>query len=201
MNSQIQKKSEASKSKGRPRSEKSHKKILDATNKILLHMSVQDLSIEAIAKKAKVGKTTIYRWWPNKTAIIMDALVTQPGMQGTMATPKNNAEAVLFQLEKLIRLLSSKNGVIISQIFSEVQNDHKAYKIFEESFLGPLSDAMGYSIEQGKKNGEFRKDLDIKMAVDMLCGPIFFRLLSHPHDFDTDFAAHYPQEALLMIKS
>jgi len=60
---------------------------------------------------------------------------------------------------------------------------------------------MGYSIEQGKKNGEFRKDLDIKMAVDMLCGPIFFRLLSHPHDFDTDFAAHYPQEALLMIKS
>ncbi len=54
--------------KGRPRSLKSKAAILKATNALLLHMSVQELSIEAIAKKAKVGKTTIYRWWPNKTA-------------------------------------------------------------------------------------------------------------------------------------
>ena len=80
--------------KGRPRSEKSKKSIIKATNSLLLHMSVQELSIEAIAKKAKVGKTTIYRWWPNKTAVIMEALSNQPGMQTTMPTPKNNADAL-----------------------------------------------------------------------------------------------------------
>ncbi len=74
--------------KGRPRSEKSKKNILKATSSLLLHMSVQELSIEAIAKKAKVGKTTIYRWWPNKTAVIMEALSNQPGMQSPMPTPK-----------------------------------------------------------------------------------------------------------------
>ena len=66
--------------KGRPRSEKSRAAILKATNSLLLHMSVQELSIEAIAKRAKVGKTTIYRWWPNKTAVVMDALASQPGV-------------------------------------------------------------------------------------------------------------------------
>ena len=187
--------------KGRPRSERSHKKILDSTNKLLLHMSVQELSIEAIAKKAKVGKTTIYRWWPNKTAIVMDALITQPGMQGTMPTPKNNAEAIIFQLEKLIRLLDSKNGETISQLFSEAQNNEKAYKIFEDNFLGPLIDAMSYSIDQGKKDGEFRKALDTKMMVDMLCGPIFFRLFSHPYDFDDEFARTYPKEAVRLISA
>ncbi len=192
---------QAPRAKGRPRSEKSRKKILDSTNKLLLHMSVKELSIEAIAKKAKVGKTTIYRWWPNKTAIVMDALVTQPGMQGTMATPKNNAEAIAFQLEKLIRLLDSKNGETISQLFSEAQNDNKAYQIFEDNFLGPLSDAMSYSIDQGKKDGEFRKSLDTKIAVDILCGPVFFRLLSHPHDFDLDFHKTYPKEAVRLISA
>jgi len=125
--------------KGRPRSEKSRKAILKATNALLLHQSVQELSIEAIAKKAKVGKTTIYRWWPNKTAVVMDSLIEQPGMQSPMSTPKDNTEAVVMQLEKLIRLLDSKNGETIAQLFSEAQGDETSLKIFEENFLSPLT--------------------------------------------------------------
>src|SRR5262245_16203555 len=88
--------------KGRPRSEKSRVSILKATNALLLHTSVQELSIEAIAKKARVGKTTIYRWWPNKTAVVMEALSSQPGMQEQEErTAKTNAEALEYQLEKL----------------------------------------------------------------------------------------------------
>ena len=104
-------------SKGRPRSEKSRKNILKATNSLLLHKSVQELSIEAIAKKAKVGKTTIYRWWPNKAAVVMDALISQPGLAAPLPTPKNNAEAITLQLEKLIRMLNSNNGDTIAQLF------------------------------------------------------------------------------------
>jgi AcrR family transcriptional regulator len=187
--------------KGRPRSDKATKKILDATNKLLLHMSVQELSIEAIAKKAKVGKTTIYRWWPNKTAVVMDALVSQPGMQSPMATAKDNTDAVVIQLEKLIRLLDSKNGEVIAQLFSESQNDEKSYKIFAENFLNPLIDALQYSVEQGQEDGEFSKSITSKLAVDMLCGPIFFRLLSHPYDFDDNFAKTFPQTAVQILKT
>jgi hypothetical protein len=187
--------------KGRPRSEKSRKKILDSTNKLLLHMSVQELSIEAIAKKAKVGKTTIYRWWPNKTAVVMDALVNQPGMQTPMPPVQNNEEAIRVQIEKLVRLLHSNNGQTIAQLFSEAQADAASLKIFENGFLGPLIDAIEYSVLQGQEDGEFRSDVDIKMAVDMICGPIFFRLMAHPQDFNDGFETNYSAEALTFLKA
>lgn len=187
--------------KGRPRSEKSRKAILKATNSLLLHKTVQDLSIEAIAKKAKVGKTTIYRWWPNKTAVVMDALISQPSVQAPLPTPRNNTEAVIIQLEKLIGMLQSKNGETIAQLFSESQGDEDSQKIFEDSFLTPLIDAISYSIEQGKKEREFRSSLETKLAVDLLCGPIFFRLMAHSGDLNDEFCAAYPKEAVKLISA
>jgi AcrR family transcriptional regulator len=187
--------------KGRPRSEKSRKAILKATNSLLLHMSVQELSIEAIAKKAKVGKTTIYRWWPNKTAVVMDALISQPGIQSPLPTPRNNAEAVVMQLDKLIRMLDGNNGETIAQLFSEAQADVKAQNIFAGTFLTPLLDAVEFSVEEGQKSKEFRAAMDTKMAVDILCGPIFFRLMSRPHDLNAEFRDSYPKEAVKLISA
>ncbi len=185
--------------KGRPRSEKSRAAILKATNSLLLHTSVQELSIEAIAKRAKVGKTTIYRWWPNKTAVVMEALASQPGMQSPLPTAKNNRDAVIMQLEKLIRLLHSKNGQTIAQLFSEAQGNEESQEIFENSFLAPLMDAIEFSIAEGKKTGEFRDDLETKLVLDILCGPIFFRLMAHPGNFDEGFERSFPREAVGLI--
>lgn len=192
---------ENTKAKGRPRSETSRKNILKATNSLLLHTSVQDLSIESVAKKAKVGKTTIYRWWNSKTALVMDALVSQPGLAAPLPTPKNNAEAIAMQLEKLIRMLDSKNGETIAQLFSEAQADKDSRAIFNNNFLSPLVDALAFSLEQGIKEKEFRTSLDIKTAVDMMCGPIFFRLMAHPEDLDENFRETYPKEALRLISA
>jgi AcrR family transcriptional regulator len=187
--------------KGRPRSQKSKTAILKATNSLLLHSSVQELSIEAIAKKAKVGKTTIYRWWPNKTAVVMDALISQPGLQSPLPTPKDNTDAIVMQLDKLIRMLASKNGETIAQLFSEAQADTKAQKIFAGTFLTPLIDAIEFSIEQGIKHKEFRASLDTSMAVDILCGPIFFRLMSRPHELNDQFRETYPKAAAALISA
>ncbi len=185
--------------KGRPRSEKSRSAILRATNSLLLHASVQELSIEAIARKAKVGKTTIYRWWPNKTAVVMEALSSTPEVQEKLATPKNNVEALVMQLERLVKLLASKNGETIAQLFSEAQGDKKSHRIFENSFLAPLIDAIEYSVEQGQETKEFRSGLDTKLAVDILCGPIFFRLMGHQSDFNENFQKTWPEEAVRLI--
>ena len=185
--------------KGRPRSEKSRKAILNATNKLLLQTSVQELSIESIAKKAKVGKTTIYRWWPNKTAVVMDALANQPGMQTPLPTASSHKDAIKMQLDKLIRLVDSNNGQTIAQLFSEAQASKDSLKIFKDNLLEPLMDAMRYSIEEGQSNGEFRDDIDTTTAVDLLCGPIFFRLMAHPSDLTEEFRISYPAEAIKIL--
>lgn len=185
--------------KGRPRSEKSRKAILNATNKLLLQTSVQELSIESIAKKAKVGKTTIYRWWPNKTAVVMDALANQPGMQSPLPTASSHKEAITMQMEKLIRLVDSNNGKTIAQLFSEAQASEVSLKIFKDNLLEPLMDAIRYSIIEGQKNGEFRDDIGADITIDFLCGPIFFRLMAHPEDLTEEFRETYPDEAIKIL--
>ncbi|MGH1402940.1 MAG: TetR/AcrR family transcriptional regulator [Alphaproteobacteria bacterium] len=190
---------EATAKKGRPRSEKSRKAILNATNKLLLQTSVQELSIESIAKKAKVGKTTIYRWWPNKTAVVMDALANQPGMQTPLPTASSHKEAIEMQLDKLVRLVDSSNGQTIAQLFSEAQASEASLKIFKDNLLEPLMDAIRYSIDEGQENGEFRDDITADLAIDMLCGPIFFRLMAHQEDINETFRKNYPGEAIQIL--
>jgi AcrR family transcriptional regulator len=187
--------------KGRPRSQRSRNAILRATNSLLLHVSVQDLSIEGVAKKAKVGKTTIYRWWPNKTALIMDALASSQSEDNDeqVAAPKSNAEALVLQLQKLIRMLQSKSGETISQLFSAAQADSQAQESFASTFLAPLIDAIQYSVEQGQQAGEFRDDLKARLAVDILCGPVFFRRMGNPLGFDERYHAEYPKEAVKLL--
>ena len=66
--------STTTRARGRPRSEAARQAILEATRTLLEATSVRDLTIETIAKQAGVSKSTIYRWWPNKAAIVIDAV-------------------------------------------------------------------------------------------------------------------------------
>lgn len=185
--------------KGRPRSSKSHKAIQDATMKLLLHSSVQELSIEAIAKKAGVGKTTIYRWWPNKTAVVMDALTHQPGWDSPIPTSGNAVDNIQAVLTRLIRLFQGKYGRILAQILSEAQADDQARAEFERAVQNPQSDRLRDLLEQGQETGLIRTDIDTEMLLDMLLGPIFYRLLTHPDDLNDHFQAQFPGNILSLI--
>ena len=62
-------------------------------------------------------------------------------------------------------------------------------------------DAFEYSVEQGQDDGEFTKKLTPRMIVDMLFGPVFFRLMSHGQDLDDDFRENFPQDIVRMISA
>ena len=182
---------------GRPRSQKSHKAVLDATRKLLVHTSVQKLSIEAIARKAGVGKTTIYRWWPNKSAVVMDAVLSQSLYNNTLSTPRNAVEAVSAQLDKLARQLKGKNGRIVAEIIGEAQADPKSISYFTKTFLQDRYDKLYSYIEGGKQTGEFSNDIHTDSAIDIVLGPIFFRLVTG-QEMDDDFIA---EMKTLLVKS
>jgi AcrR family transcriptional regulator len=163
---------------GRPRSESSRLAILDATRRLLTHSSVQKLSIEAIAKKAGVGKTTIYRWWPNKSAVVMEAIFLQPAFKNSIPTPRNAVHGVTMQLDKLCRQMSGKNGRLVAEIIGEAQSNSEAINIFIKTYLQDRYDTLSSYIEGGKRTGEFSDELDTDTAIDVVLGPAFFRILS-----------------------
>ena len=186
---------------GRPRSDKSRKSILDATRRLLTHTSLSELSIEAIAKKAKVGKTTIYRWWPSKAAVAMEAFLEQPGVQNIVPTTSNAADAVQKQLESLIRQLRGQNGRIIAGIIAESQSDSEVLDLLYEKFLKERVVHLSRFIEEGQNQGIFKASIAPDIAIDLLLGPLFLRVLSGEHGIDNDFAEKYPGQALLALKA
>jgi len=183
---------------GRPRSESSKRAILDATRRLLTHVSVSKLSIEAIAKKAGVGKTTIYRWWPNKQSVVMEAVFSQPGFNNILPTPANAAEGIRIQVEKLARQLNGKNGRIVAEIIGDAQADPETIRALIAQFFQERYNALYSYIEGGKANGEFRENLDTDAAIDLILGPIIFRLMSGQaldEDFETKLT-EFAQQAL-----
>ncbi len=171
-------KSDSTQKSGRPRSESSRRSILDATRRLLTHNSVQKLSIEAIAKKASVGKTTIYRWWPNKSAVVIEAVFSQPAFNNVMPTPRNAVQGVTMQLDKLCRQMNGKNGRLVAEIIGEAQSDPESLKIFINTYLQDRYNTLSSYIDGGKQTGEFSNKLDTDSAIDVVLGPVFFRLIS-----------------------
>lgn len=163
---------------GRPRSEESRRAILDSTRRLLTHMSVGKISIEAIAKKAGVGKTTIYRWWPNKQAVVMEAVFNQPGFQNMMPQATVPFDGVKAQIEKLVRQLNGKNGRIVAEIIGECQGDVEILKALVANFFQDRYNTLAYYIQKGKADGDFRESIDLEVAIDLILGPVIFRLMS-----------------------
>lgn len=186
---------------GRPRSSASRKAILGATRRLLAVNPLSELSIEAIAKKAGVGKTTIYRWWPNKAAVAMEAFLEQPGVQNIIPTTATAEQSIQKQLESLIRQLRGQNGRIIAGIIAESQSSADVLDLLYDSFLKERVEPLMDKLAEGIENGEFRSDLDPSIALDMLLGPLFMRVLSGEHGIDDHFANHFPSQALLALSA
>lgn len=175
------------KSAGRPRSEVSRQAILDATWKLLLHTSVKDISIEAIAKKANVGKTTIYRWWPNKVSVVLDAVNGQMMFPPAVISGDNAKELMLGQLERFGKTLKGRTGRIITEVFAESQGSQDLLEIYYKNFMLQHEEILANIIEQGKQSGEFAMNADTALVVDMIYGSVFYRLMSNPESIQPEF--------------
>jgi AcrR family transcriptional regulator len=159
------------------RSETSRTAILEATTELLKETTVQKLSIEAIAKRAGVGKTTIYRWWPSKAAVVIDAfmehhLITTPIPEGIPVR-----DAMKTHLRSLIRRYRGPSGRIVAQIIAESQYDPETLADFRGRFWDGRRAATTALIKRGQDEGEIRADLDPTLVAELLYSAVYLRLL------------------------
>lgn len=178
---------EVARKAGRPRSEVSKQAILDAAWKMLLNTSVKDISIEAIAKRANVGKTTIYRWWPNKIAVVLDAVNGQMMFPPAPVSGNSAKELLLLQLERFGKTLKGRTGKIIAEVFAESQSSKTLLEIYYKNFMLQHEEILANIIEQGKQSGEFGVHADTALVVDMIYGSVFYRLMSNPDSIQPEF--------------
>lgn len=175
---------------GRPRSERSRQSILAAAAALLREQGLRAMSIEAVAARAGVSKKTIYRWWPSKGVLALDAIYAEWSRARGVVPNRGTLERDLrSRMRATVRVLNSPAlGSTLAALIAEAQADPELADAYNEHVLLPLRAQISAILERAIARGELPADLDREAAVDLLQGPLFLRLLHTHAPLDQRFA-------------
>jgi AcrR family transcriptional regulator len=174
---------------GRPRSEESRQSILRSTLKLLKQQGgFPELSIEAIAADANVGKTTVYRWWPTKAALVADAFSASADEELRFPNTGSVQSDMSLQMRRLIRIFRSRRGKVVAALLAGGQSDPELIEAFRDRFLWPRRKQAYQTLQRGIDRGELPADINLDLVLDSLYGPIYMRFLIRHDKLDESFA-------------
>ena len=182
----------------RRRNAAAERAILDAADELLAERGFAGTSIEAVAARAGVGKQTIYRWWPTRADLILDAYLerTERELPGPPA-PGTATEQLRGLLRGLVTILGdTDSGRIVAGLVAQAQHDPAFASRFRDRFIARRRQILAAVLEHGQATGELRADLDLDVAIDAFYGPIIYRLLFAHAPLDRTFADTLTDELL-----
>ena len=172
---------------GRPRSESARQSILSSTLKLLGENGFSDLTIEEVAERAGVGKATVYRWWPNKAALIADAFASSTTRRLRFPDTGSVFTDMSQQMRQLVKVFRSRRGRIVAAILAAGQSDKDVIAAFRERFLWPRRREAYATLARGIRRGELRRNIDPDVLLDSLYGPIYMRFLIQHDNLTPEF--------------
>ncbi len=181
----------------RRRSVRSHQAIVAATRELLVERGYPDVTIEAIAARAGVGKQTIYRWWPSRAALVLEAYLSSADVVVAPAPGRTVREDVRALLSWLIAVLREPTGGrVVAGLVADIQHDPDLAEGFHRNVVPVRREAMLAALERGKERREIRADADLELAIDALHGAVFYRQLLSGEPLDDDFARRLTDQVL-----
>ncbi|WP_368040036.1 TetR/AcrR family transcriptional regulator [Ruegeria atlantica] len=173
---------------GRPRSEASRQSLINATLQLMSRKSVRHITISAIAEEAGVAKSTIYRWWDSKCAIVMDAFFSTMKPCISLQEDGPVTLGLSTQIREMVELLSGPSGKVIAEMVGEGQSDPHILEEFRSRIFTQLLEPSRQLIERGKRDGEISEQLQTDLVLDMIFGPLYHRLLFGHRELDDAFS-------------
>jgi AcrR family transcriptional regulator len=162
---------------GRPRNQKKRQIILRAANELLKEQGIAAMTIEAVAARSGVAKTTIYRWWPTKGALAIEGFLAEMSPKLTYPDSGSTLVDLKKQLLRVVATFRSKPGLVIASMIAEAQRDPDTMTAFLQGYVLPRREVGKKVFLRGIERGELRPNLDIEAAIDALYGPLYYRLL------------------------
>jgi AcrR family transcriptional regulator len=162
---------------GRPRDERADQAILDATIKLMAEAGARDLRVDDVADRAGVGKATIYRRYRSKDELItaaVAALVTEIAIPDLGDT---RADLLTLMRSAVQVYRGSVEAAVMPSLVEGMSKDTELAHLVRDGFLATRRAALRVVLERGIDRGDLRGDLDVELALDVLGGPLFYRLL------------------------
>lgn len=172
---------------GRPRSEQARLSILHSTLKLLAEKGFSELTIEAVAARANVGKATVYRWWPDKAALIADAFASSTTSKLHFPDTGSLLTDMSQQMRQLVKILRSRHGRIVSAMLGAGQSDSSLIAAFRERFMKPRRQEAYAILRRAMLRGQLKKNVDMDLLLDSLYGPIYMRFLIRHDSLTPEF--------------
>ena len=161
---------------GRRRSERSHKSVLAATMALLEEVGYMALTLEAVATKAGVSRATIYRWWPSKASLVIEALdgvIPTPPPVSTGDTRADVRTVVQNILDNYIRTPFGLNLAVLA--YDAAGDDEATARLID--MFGPRRAAEATVLLTAASRGDLPHDIDVHVVLDIVMGTLIFRAL------------------------
>jgi AcrR family transcriptional regulator len=162
---------------GRPRDPTIDRAILDAAIELLVERGYEDLSMEAIAARARVGKPTIYRRWTSKCDLVIDAIQDLGGRVPIPAEGTVRERLTAFVQDFYGSAEDEPSARVFSAVIGEIQRNPELAEAVRAVFVSGRRKRMSALLREGVARGEIRPDADLDLVMDLLFGPLLLRRL------------------------
>jgi AcrR family transcriptional regulator len=163
---------------GRPRDERANRAILQATLELIAERGVHGFRTEDVAARARVGKGAIYRRHPSKDDLVMAAVAALVDEEIVVPdTGSTRADLLALMREAVELYRGSLPGRLMPNLVSAMAQRPELALIVREGFLTRRRLALTEVLRRGVDRGDLRPDVDLELVLDVLGGPLFYRLL------------------------
>jgi AcrR family transcriptional regulator len=187
---------------GRRRSALTETKILDATRQLLADGGVRALTVEGVAARAGVAKTTIYRRYRSKDDLALAVLID---MVKTVAAVPDlgdaRAELIHFLRATLAILSQTLMGRVMQGLVSDMASDASLAAAFRDQVVRLRVQEVSSVITRGIQRGDLREDLDPELVHELLFGPLYYRLLLSGQPLEAPFADQIVDSVLHSLRT
>ncbi len=184
------------KARGRPRDQASRGKVLRAARDLLDEGGLGAVTMDELAARTGVGKPTIYRSWPNAQAVAMAALMDAQTSVALDKPGRSVALDIRRHIQAVVDAFASRAGRSVATLMAAADAETELAKAFRHHVILKSRDQLRTLVLRGIDEGVLRRDADIETALDLLLGPVFFRLLVGHASLDEGFAASVTKQAL-----
>ncbi|MGD9879832.1 MAG: TetR/AcrR family transcriptional regulator [Reyranella sp.] len=163
--------------RGRPRDPRIRSTILAAARALLEHGGLTAVTIEGIAAKAGVSRPTIYRYWPNAPAVAMAAFLEASAPPTSGSSGRSPLVALKAQLHAVADAFAAPTGRSVAAMVAAAQSETELAKAFRNEFIARNRDTARLLLERCIADRLVAAPADLDLALDLIFGPLFYRLL------------------------
>ena len=172
---------------GRQRVAEHDNRILDATLEILSAVGYDDLTIDAVARRAGVSRPTVYRRWPNKSSLALAAVARASGTPPTPNSGNLRSDLVALQRHQMTLMNSALFRTVAPALAAHFSTDARLAESYVRDFVDLRRAAVRTVIERAVASGEISRDTDVDLVYDALTGPLFYRAIARGERLNRKF--------------